>query len=859
MAAGKEVGRLSIKVTPDLDGFYRELKQAVEAAERMKAKIPVEPDMGNFRQEVRAGIANLPEAKVKVNADVSQLSKLRARLATSGGGFGGGGGGGLGGFADTLALVAAVAVIAAPALALISGALVSLPAIVASVATPIGVIALGLDGIKKAAEQLAKPLEDLKTNISGVFEARLTPVFGQLGTLFPMLNRSLPSVANGIADMAQGFTDAVTSLPGMVRIENTIGNIGKFLTNLKPGVDGFTQGLLGLAEGVTNRFPQLGDFISNAGKSFSDWVNEVAGNGKLDSAITNFGSTLKELGGIIVDLAKQGFEWLADPEFGDKMTNFAKNLRQVVNDILPDLESLFSGFAALIDTLVKAYDKLKGRGENLDGPDRVKPETIGPEFDGVRILKDNPISRAWNESKESFLAMSEVIEKQLATVFTTIAAHATVAWNNIKNTASQAIMGITTAFSLLPGFLSGTWNAITTSFSTVWLRITTAAQAGARSVLTAISSSFSSIGSIISNAFSVAVNAVRDAFNQMVSAAVEGAARVLAEIQALPGKIAAAAGNFGSALVAAGKALMDGLLSGIKAGLESVLSFASGIAAKIAAVKGPLPKDRKELIPAGEALMEGLGTGLENGLDPVLDRAKQMAKQIFEAFKETFGTAPGAVAFNLGGGTAALQSSLGDVQTSLQSTLDTSQELNKSFAEPIAGAADGSSLLSDDMKQQIKDVQDQMDLLELQRKQLKVQKNEAGSKEDKAAIQEQINALQAEKDKLAYQKDQLKIQQKQTGELGEQKTLAQFFGEQIASTWQQGTDAVAGFARANLDQAMGDLGIGGGALTNGLNAALDWGTQAVGNIMNIQVNSVDDAIAVKNNEVAKQALTYTRR
>ncbi|QFP96718.1 tape measure protein [Mycobacterium phage JackSparrow] len=826
MAAGKEVGRLSIKVTPDLDGFYRELKRAIESAEKMKVHIPVEPDMGNFRSEVAAKTKGM-SAKVKVDADVDVDKGFFRRISEGiskipGPSFGSGINP-----AGYAAIFAGITVLAAPLIGLLTSALLTLPGLISAVAVPIGALALGIDGLKKAAERLQEPFEALKASMSAAVEQQFGPVFDQLGKAFPMLAANLPKVTQGMADFAKSFTDTITSEAGMAKIEGIISNIGAAISRAAPGIGSFTDGLLTLAEKFTSKLPNVADWFNQTGESFRNWINKLNEDGTLDKAFDGLGASLKTLLEGVGGILESGLDFFKDPK---NIEDFNEGLKSIGDSL---------------QSIVNLSNTLNGMGDLFKG--------LLPNFDGSALTDDlfapfTSEDAGWRDMFAKLQIGWEGVKMKASEV-----------WSSVQTSAATAMSSVAATIATLPSTLSNVWNSITTSVSAVWSQIVAGVSAGARQVLSAVGNAFSSVGSVISNAFSVAVNAVRDAFNQMVSAAVEGASRVLAEIQALPGKIAAAAGNFGSALVAAGKALMDGLLSGIKAGLESVLSFASGIAAKIAAVKGPLPKDRKELIPAGEALMEGLGTGLENGLDPVLDRAKQMAKQIFEAFKETFGTAPGAVAFNLGGGTAALQSSLGDVQTSLQSTLDTSKELNKSFAEPIAGAADGSSLLSDDMKQQIKDVQDRMALLELQRKQLKVQKNEAGSKEDKAAIQDKIDALQAEKDKLAYQKDQLKIQQKQTGQMGEQKTLAQFLGEQFASTWQQGTDAVAGFARANLDQAMSDLGIGGGAITNGLNAGLDWGVQALGNVMNIQVNSVDDAIAVKNNEVAKQALTYTRR
>lgn len=820
---GKEVGIISIKVTPNLKGFYREVQAAVKWAEKLKVKIPVEPDMGNFRQEVAASTAGMT-ARVKVQADMDRglldrlsnsLSSLKAPSFGSGINPTG--------YMLILGAAAALTPLIAGSLGAISAALLTLPGLIAAVAVPIGALALGIDGFKRAAERLKPAFDGLKESMSAAVENQFGPVFDQLGKAIPTLAANLPKVTQGMADVAKSIVDSVTSGEGLGRIESLISNIGAAISRSAPGLTSFVDGLLNLAEKFSGKLPAIADWINRTGESFSKWVTDFTtagpdGVSKFDNAMSGLGDTLQMLGGGLVDILNKSLEFFSDPQ---KIQSFKAELDGLIASI--------STLVDLINSLAAAFSKVPGLSDG--------------EANGVMDFAPIQIQGA-----------IELI-KQIPTAWEGVKLKAAEVWNSIPSMAVTAVTGIRSAMMTLPGLLSSLWSTITANATSAFSMVGAAVSNGARNVVNTAGNIFRSMGSVIANAFSAAVSAVQTAFSQMVSAAASGAQQVVAEVQALGGKIAAAAGNFGSILVAAGKALMDGLLSGIKAGLSAVLDFASGIAAKIAAVKGPLPKDRKELIPAGEALMEGLGTGIENGLDPVLDRAREIAKQIFSAFKETFGTAPASLAFNLG----SMQGDLSGLQTSLESTATASRDLTSSLTAPTAELASGSSLLGDDVKNQLDELKLAYDQLELQRKQLKVDKNAAGTKEEKKAIQDQIDQIQAQKDQIALEKDKLKLQQQQTGQMGEQKTLAQFLGEQIASTWQQGTDAVAGFARSNLDQAMSDLGIGGGAITNGLNAGLDWGVQALGNVMNIQVNSVDDAIAVKNNEVAKQALTYTRR
>jgi hypothetical protein len=71
-----------------------------------------------------------------------------------------------------------------------------------------------------------------------------------------------------------------------------------------------------------------------------------------------------------------------------------------------------------------------------------------------------------------------------------------------------------------------------------------------------------------------------------------------------------------------------------------------------------------------------------------------------------------------------------------------------------------------------------------------------------------------------------------------------------------------------MKQLQSDLGIGGGAITGGLDAGIGYATQLLGQAVTgafgggkteIHVNSVDEAMAAKQTEQNKKALSYAGR
>ncbi|SKS04744.1 hypothetical protein [Mycobacteroides abscessus] len=98
---------------------------------------------------------------------------------------------------------------------------------------------------------------------------------------------------------------------------------------------------------------------------------------------------------------------------------------------------------------------------------------------------------------------------------------------------------------------------------------------------------------------------------------------------------------------------------------------------------------------------------------------------------------------------------------------------------------------------------------------------------------------------------------------GEIEKTAQSIGQSVkdAFDWtgyaQRGIDAGFAFAGANADQFMSDLGIGGKGLISQIGEqGLKFGTQLAGQALtqNFFTSNVDDTIAVKNNQLNRQAL-----
>lgn len=911
-AGGKEVGRISIRVVPNLDKFWRDLKAKIEEAERAlegkirftadfdprglrekidaaaktagdKVKIKADLDQSDFAKTLAEAKAIANQAGLKLKVDIrdkeaeaklaATLLKLKAEAAAAKikvkvdvdrkinrkGGFLSGIGDGISGLAsgaggalrmlsdDTTLIAAAIVSVGAPALALLAGGLAALPSLIAGVALPLGVLALGFKGIgsaldasgilsagKKGKQGPGPALKALQEILSKKFEDGFTPIFQKLAPMLPAIGTALLPIADRIVGMASALTDVVTSSSGMKAIQTTIDGIAQAMSVITPGIKSFADGMLNLIAGGSKSLPGFARVFDNFATRFQGWVDRVStndwwGTSPLSRGIGAFQGVLDHLLQGLGKIASGAFDLLQDPKFVQNMEKFVDSIGTLVTNSLPALKEIFNELAGILDKIANFHQpewmkKLLNGPE--DQPPGQKPNVVGKWGPFPGFLDDNHNGSAdiWEKIKKWF-QMPNVANGDnpfgkfgdwISSAFDGI--DWSGLWNKATSQFTSADGGfnpfgklgdwVSSAFSGIDW--SGIWNSITTAFSSA---ADSLGQNPFGKVGEWISSAFTGIDwsgiwnnitSGLSGIWDSVVSAAKSAWDSVVQTVQTAGDNVVSFVQGLPGKITAALGDLGGLLVAAGKAAMDGLLSGIKAGAQAVFDFVSGIAGKIAALKGPLPYDRKVLIPNGQALMTGLQDGLEGGFEGVLGRAKAMAQQISDA-----------------------------------------------MAQGIKPAG-----IKDQLKQTLDSIGAEYD-------QLRLQKDQAPDKATKATISDQMKQLQLVRDQLRVQSDQLGITNKNAdGQSTVTDQLGQQFGKMI--------DMGKGFATANLSQFESDLGISGhGAVTTALDTGLGWATSTLSNLANGLVNgggqvvynvsSADDAIALDRVRQARQAMQYAGR
>ena len=306
---GREVGRISVRVLPDTSKFGVSLEKYLKRMEaRLRLDIPVSLDQaGVAASEQELDILTRDrKVNVKTDVDTSQLGALTTAVGKVTSGGGGGRGGLFGALTSLPAIITAVATLGP----VIAGALVALPGIIAAIAAPIGVIALGFQGIKDAAAVAGPAFQALKDALSGTFATALTPVFQTLATLLPLITPSMQALASAMSGVFAQVIAELAKPENVAMIQQLFLGLASAFTQLTPLIGPLVSLLLSMSRDFIQALIAQGPAFIAAMSFIMGIFTRMATDGTIQRAIEFM---LLFLTGALtmVGLVVAGFTWLA--------------------------------------------------------------------------------------------------------------------------------------------------------------------------------------------------------------------------------------------------------------------------------------------------------------------------------------------------------------------------------------------------------------------------------------------------------------------------------------------------------------------------------------------------------------------
>lgn len=861
---------------------------------RKKLKLDVEVNEKKIVREV-------VEAVDKANGKASSVGGGRGR--DGGGGGGGGGGGrnnvGVGGSfgmpnlwpnfgsginpAGYVAILGAVALVAAPLIGLVSTLVLAIPGMISAIATPFMAISLGLDGIKKAAagsglfslddkgeiDGMGKVFDNVKAKVSAAFEGGLDQPLKDIAAAIDPLLGSLPKVATGLTDMFKGFTDSLTSPKGMELFDDTIAKIGQAMTMAAPGVQRFTDGMIGIANTFANQLPGLSTWFTKTGDDFAKWVDKMNtptwdGRTPMGEAFKGLGGTLETIGNWVIDMSKAGMEFVSDP---NKMKDFIATLKNI-GDIITNLVDMGNDLTAVWRNLGMLPAMNKGQQEAeanklIESTKPPKPEdappvddrnwlekTIGSFFDGSKGPGTRFFEELFPKSPEEIKSDIAGVTQEIATLESAVRER--MATSALAPSDDPAQSNYAARLTKLRADLA----------ELKALEAELQPQVALRSLETPLpttgadgySAGNSAVSQIIADLEKVppAAQTAKDALQQVqdTGALTPNALGALSDAaqNSEPVKIPEPDTASLEKLPEAATTAMQGVNEQITAGGAQAASAAVVAGAQIYngfAQTVPL------FSAVGIQMMAGLAQGITNGQSMAIAADVNAAKAALQAAKDALDINSPSKKFIKVGESTGEGMAIG-LQNGFGPVLDQSADLSSKIADAFNSGADPTGFLEGFSKQETSRMEKvlnvQSRILGRQasslEKQFKATKNQS--------FKDQADAIRSQMDDIAERKDYLDLAQDfaelQNGDESDWKGP-------IAKIMNSVAKMPTEFLGAVGDQAMQDLNISGGGL---MGAVMDYGNE-LGNKFIFNVGNMEDALTAQQRMVQRQNMGVNPR
>ncbi|ASZ75458.1 tail length tape measure protein [Mycobacterium phage Kimona] len=749
--------------------------------------------------------------------------------------------------------------LAAPAIALVSSLLAGLPSLLGAAGGAVGVIALGMDGIKAAAETLMPVFDQLKTAVSGTFQQALTPIFEDLATKLPQLQGGLQTMAMGLVNMFQGVTNALTSSGGMQQIQNILANTAGFFSQMQGPMQTFTQAFLTMGESGSQAFGYLAGSLGTFANQFNSMIERVSQNGVFDAAMKGLSQTLDGLTDGFTRFMEAGLN--AMPQLGPALQNLLKGFTDLGVALMPALTSISSmlgnvlgqlgtSLAPIVTALTPAFTTL---ADTLSAVLVPNLQTLGNILTPVAELIGTTLSTAIQQVAPLLPGLVQQFAQLGATLVTNLAPHIPALATAFGQMAGAVLQLAPMLISqLVPAFIQ-----LVPSILQLLPHVVSLAQSFARmmptivplvsiifSLIAAFAQAAATIGGVVLGAISSLIGAISNVvtkISEWVASFAQGVSDIAAKASELPGKVKSALGDLGSFLVESGRALIAGFARGIEAGIDLAVGAAKKV---VSAVRNLFP-----FSPAKEGPFSGrgwvsysgqsIGQAFADGMKSTQGSVVQTAKELMQAAKEVFGDAAN-LTFNF---------NFGQMASQMQSVATSAGDLQRSMSKTVKQST-GSGKLDAETRAMLDQISIRKDEIELERQKLQAEKNALDSKDKagRAALQQRIDALNIQKDELELQREQLSYQGKYNGAVSETNSqYAELFNKMAKMPYD--------FATANANQFFQDLGISGeGAVSQALKEGLKFGEQFIFNVA-----SPDDAVSMQQNIQNKKALQFNRR
>ena len=646
----------------------------------------------------------------------------------------------------------------------------------------------------------------------------IPPAFALIAGTATLIPAALAGIAAPIGAVVlglEGIGKAAEDAGLTAKDEKGKTTLGKNLQELKTIVsDTFTKGLTPAFTDLNNIIPKLqvqmqalASGMSNAFSGITDSLSSDRGLGNLQSIIADVGAAfdnarpgMRAFTDGLLELAAQVAQRF--PGMGAAFSNLGNQFVTWVDKFTTaDPVTGVSKLDTTLQSLKSTWDEISGLGGDLfkQGLDWASDPNFGQTmtqfFADIRLFITETLP-ALESNFETIAQGLEDIGGAAAPLGKTLDILASIPGlaTSVQGIADSLSPGMASVFGSLAEMaakVSTTMGSLPATVAGAVTRMASAVVSGIGGLTSTVAGALASLPGVVAGIFGQLASSAAAGISALVSTVVSGGAQAAAEVASWPGRLVGALSGLAGQMAAAGAAAIGGFISGLTSRIGEAIGAVRNMASSvIGAAKSALNINS----PSKEFIAIG-GSVNEGFADGITDTAGQPVAAMRQVIDQITGTA-----------------------------IDIPMDM--SIDEHVA------------------QLRQKMAAIDIERKNLQVQMNETGDK----SLRQQMDALRMQKQQLDLEAKQLSYAGKYSEQLG---TAATNYGSIVEQAGNMPMD----LATATSDQFMGDLGISGnGALTSLAKQGLQWGSQFVFN-----VSDMDSALGAKDRITNQQSLQMAGR
>jgi phage-related protein len=245
------------------------------------------------------------------------------------------------------------AAVGVPAIGAVGQAAAAAGPLLLSLAAAGGAVALGMDGIKAAAESIAPQFEAMKASVSDVFEKQLTPVMEKLANgVFPTLTAGMEQMALSLSAVAGDMVGFLASEEGVGKLRDTLGGASAMINGMRPGLVAAVDMLLTMGQAAAPAMEELGAAIGSVFTELNSQIQFLASEGTFQAAIEGFAATVRGLGEVVAAVFGAIVEMGAG--LGDGLGAALSVVADIINGLAPLLGALAQGVGVALEAIARA-------------------------------------------------------------------------------------------------------------------------------------------------------------------------------------------------------------------------------------------------------------------------------------------------------------------------------------------------------------------------------------------------------------------------------------------------------------------------------------------------------------------------